>query len=119
MIPVTSFANKRVALFGLGGSGLASALALKAGGADVIAFDDSAESLEKARAAGLERQRARKPRAAEPEQRDFLAGEAADRDHRSRPLAVPGRAEGANPESRNACLASIWIPGSPLRGAPE
>jgi UDP-N-acetylmuramoylalanine--D-glutamate ligase len=53
MIPVTSFANKKVALFGLGGSGLASALALKAGGADVIAFDDSAESLEKARAAGI------------------------------------------------------------------
>ncbi len=53
MIPVTSFANKKVALFGLGGSGLASALALKAGGADVIAFDDSAESLEKARDAGI------------------------------------------------------------------
>jgi UDP-N-acetylmuramoylalanine--D-glutamate ligase len=53
MIPVTSFANKKVALFGLGGSGLASALALKAGGADVIAFDDSAESLEKARAADI------------------------------------------------------------------
>jgi UDP-N-acetylmuramoylalanine--D-glutamate ligase len=53
MIPVTSFAGRKVALFGLGGSGLASALALKAGGADVIAFDDSAESLEKARTAGI------------------------------------------------------------------
>jgi UDP-N-acetylmuramoylalanine--D-glutamate ligase len=53
MIPVTSFAGKKVALFGLGGSGLASAQALVAGGAEVIAFDDSAASLEKARAAGI------------------------------------------------------------------
>ena len=35
MIPVTSFAGKTVALFGLGGSGLVSAQSLKAGGADV------------------------------------------------------------------------------------
>jgi len=53
MIPVTSFAGKKVALFGLGGSGLASAEALVAGGADVIAFDDSAASIDKARAAGV------------------------------------------------------------------
>jgi UDP-N-acetylmuramoylalanine--D-glutamate ligase len=53
MIPVTSFAGKKVALFGLGGSGLASAQALVAGGADVIAFDDSAASVDKARAAGI------------------------------------------------------------------
>ncbi len=53
MIPVTSFAGKKVALFGLGGSGLASAQALVAGGADVIAFDDNAASVEKARAAGI------------------------------------------------------------------
>ena len=33
MTPVTTFAGKTVALFGLGGSGLATALALKAGGA--------------------------------------------------------------------------------------
>ena len=33
MTPVTYFAGKTVALFGLGGSGLATALALKAGGA--------------------------------------------------------------------------------------
>jgi len=32
MIPVTSFAGKTVAVFGLGGSGLASCHALKAGG---------------------------------------------------------------------------------------
>jgi UDP-N-acetylmuramoylalanine--D-glutamate ligase len=53
MIPVTSFAGKKVAVFGLGGSGLASAQALVAGGADVIAFDDSAASIDKARAAGI------------------------------------------------------------------
>ena len=38
MIPVTTFAGKKVAVFGLGGSGLASAQALVAGGADVIAL---------------------------------------------------------------------------------
>ena len=53
MIPVTSFAGKTVAVFGLGGSGLASAQALVAGGADVVAFDDSATSLGKAAAAGI------------------------------------------------------------------
>ena len=53
MIPVTSFAGKTVAVFGLGGSGLASAQALVAGGADVIAFDDSAASIDKARAAHI------------------------------------------------------------------
>ncbi|MCX7311731.1 MAG: UDP-N-acetylmuramoyl-L-alanine--D-glutamate ligase [Alphaproteobacteria bacterium] len=53
MIRVTSFSGKTVALFGLGGSGLASAQALAAGGAEVIAFDDSAASIEKARAAGI------------------------------------------------------------------
>jgi UDP-N-acetylmuramoylalanine--D-glutamate ligase len=53
MIPVTSFAGKRVAVFGLGGSGLASANALVAGSADVIAADDSAAGLDKARQAGI------------------------------------------------------------------
>jgi UDP-N-acetylmuramoylalanine--D-glutamate ligase len=53
MIPATSFAGKTVALFGLGGSGLVSAQSLKAGGADVVAFDDSAASLAKATAAGI------------------------------------------------------------------
>ncbi len=37
MIAVTTFAGRKVALFGLGGSGLATALALIAGGADVFA----------------------------------------------------------------------------------
>jgi UDP-N-acetylmuramoylalanine--D-glutamate ligase len=54
MIPVTSFAGRRVALFGLGASGLATATALLAGGAEVVAFDDSPESLGKATAAGIQ-----------------------------------------------------------------
>ncbi|HET9904030.1 MAG TPA: UDP-N-acetylmuramoyl-L-alanine--D-glutamate ligase [Xanthobacteraceae bacterium] len=43
MIPVTSFAGRRVAVFGLGSSGLASCRALIAGGATVLAWDDSAK----------------------------------------------------------------------------
>src|SRR6266702_366295 len=53
MIPVTSFAGKTVAVFGLGGSGLASCHALKAGGAEVIAADDNAENVAKAAQAGF------------------------------------------------------------------
>ncbi|MEW9614791.1 UDP-N-acetylmuramoyl-L-alanine--D-glutamate ligase [Shinella sp. S4-D37] len=53
MIPVTTFKGKTVALFGLGGSGLATALTLAAGGADVIAWDDSAASVENASSAGI------------------------------------------------------------------
>jgi UDP-N-acetylmuramoylalanine--D-glutamate ligase len=53
VIPVTSFAGKKVAVFGLGGSGLASASALLAGGADVVAFDDDAASVAKVGAAGI------------------------------------------------------------------
>jgi len=45
MIPITTFVGKRVAVFGLGRSGLVSAQALARGGADVVAFDDSAKSL--------------------------------------------------------------------------
>jgi UDP-N-acetylmuramoylalanine--D-glutamate ligase len=53
VIPVTTFAGKKVAVFGLGGSGLASASALLAGGADVVACDDNAASVAKASAAGI------------------------------------------------------------------
>jgi UDP-N-acetylmuramoylalanine--D-glutamate ligase len=53
VIPITTFAGKKVAIFGLGGSGLASASALLAGGADVVAFDDNAASVTKANAAGI------------------------------------------------------------------
>jgi len=48
MIPVTTFAGKTVAVFGLGGSGLATCHALIAGGADVIAFDDDAKKVTQA-----------------------------------------------------------------------
>jgi UDP-N-acetylmuramoylalanine--D-glutamate ligase len=41
MTPVSTFHGKSVALFGLGGSGLATAKALVAGGAQVTAWDDS------------------------------------------------------------------------------
>jgi UDP-N-acetylmuramoylalanine--D-glutamate ligase len=53
MIPATSFAGKKVAVFGLGGSGLASCHALKAGGAQVIAGDDDPENLANAAQAGF------------------------------------------------------------------
>src|SRR3984957_13567497 len=53
MIPVPAFAGKTVAVFGLGGSGLASCRALKAGGADVIASDDGLEKLAEAAQAGF------------------------------------------------------------------
>ena len=50
MIAATTFAGKRVALFGLGGSGLATAHALRAGGADVAVWDDNISAREKAAA---------------------------------------------------------------------
>src|ERR1035438_10522055 len=56
MIPVTTFAGKKVAVFGLGSSGLLSARALTAGGAEVIAFDDDNKKLAEAQAAGLKTQ---------------------------------------------------------------
>jgi len=53
MIPCTTFAGKTVAVFGLGGSGLASCRALAAGGAMVIACDDDAKRMADAAAAGF------------------------------------------------------------------
>jgi UDP-N-acetylmuramoylalanine--D-glutamate ligase len=53
MIPVNSLHDRAVALFGLGGSGLATARALIAGGARVTAWDDSPASVEKASAEGI------------------------------------------------------------------
>jgi UDP-N-acetylmuramoylalanine--D-glutamate ligase len=52
MIPITTFAGKTVAVFGLGGSGLASCQALAAGGTKVIACDDDAKRMAQAQAAG-------------------------------------------------------------------
>src|ERR1700741_2644691 len=53
MIAVTVFAGKKVAVFGLGGSGLVSASALLAGGADVIGWDDREATVAKAASAGI------------------------------------------------------------------
>jgi len=53
MTPVTTFRGKTVAVFGLGASGVATAQALIAGGAKVIAWDDTATSVEKARASNV------------------------------------------------------------------
>src|SRR5712691_7254229 len=53
MIPVTTFAGKKVAVFGLGASGLASASALFGGGADVIGWDDSEARVAHATKAGI------------------------------------------------------------------
>lgn len=54
MIPVTSLAGKRVAVFGLGASGRATAAALAAGGAEVAAWDDKYEMVAGADAAGID-----------------------------------------------------------------
>ena len=53
MIPASTFSGRRVALFGLGGSGLATARSLAEGGADVISWDDNPAQVEAARATGL------------------------------------------------------------------
>ena len=52
MTPVSTFAGRTVAVFGLGRSGLATCRALLAGGATVVAADDTARSREAAAAAG-------------------------------------------------------------------
>jgi len=54
MIPVTIFAGKKVAVFGLGLSGLATAEALAAGGAEPVLWDDGVKGRDGARAAGFE-----------------------------------------------------------------
>ena len=54
MTPITSFAGQRVAVFGLGGSGLASCRALREGGAKVVACDDNADGMTSAQQAGFE-----------------------------------------------------------------
>ena len=50
MIPITHLAGKKVAVFGLGLSGIATAKALRAGGAEPVVWDDG----EKGRAAAVE-----------------------------------------------------------------
>ena len=52
MIEITTFAERQIAVFGLGRSGLAVAQALAAGGAKVRAWDDSESRRADAVAAG-------------------------------------------------------------------
>ena len=54
MIPIHVFEGKTVALFGLGLSGIASARALRAGGARVLAWDDAETSRTAAASQGIE-----------------------------------------------------------------
>jgi UDP-N-acetylmuramoylalanine--D-glutamate ligase len=53
MTPITAFARKNVALFGLGASGISAAFALTDGGADIWAFDDDERSVGIAAGYGL------------------------------------------------------------------
>ena len=53
MIPITTFASQRVAIFGLGSSGLVAARALAAGGAEVVAWDDDKNKIVESQAAGV------------------------------------------------------------------
>ncbi|MCL4146920.1 UNVERIFIED_CONTAM: hypothetical protein GTU68_064708 [Idotea baltica] len=53
MIPITEYAGRDVAVFGLGRTGVSAARALAAGGARVHAWDDNAETRAKAEAAGV------------------------------------------------------------------
>lgn len=53
MIAASTAKGRRVALFGLGGSGLATARALHAAGADLICHDDNPQKVEEARAEGI------------------------------------------------------------------
>ena len=53
MIPVKGYQGRKVAVLGLGRSGLATARALIAGGAEALLWDDSPEASAKAEAAGF------------------------------------------------------------------
>ncbi len=53
MIPVRGYEGRKVAVLGLGRSGLTAARALAAGGAEVLVWDDSPESRDRAEAEGL------------------------------------------------------------------
>ncbi len=53
MIPITEYAGRDVAVYGLGRTGLSAAKALMAGGARVHAWDDGEQARDKAEAAGV------------------------------------------------------------------
>jgi UDP-N-acetylmuramoylalanine--D-glutamate ligase len=59
LIPVTTFAGRRIGIFGLGSSGLLAARALAAGSAEVIAWDDDEKKIAEAQAAGVKTQNLR------------------------------------------------------------
>ncbi len=54
MIPVKGFSVQKVAVLGLGRSGLTTARALRAGGAQPVCWDDNPDAREKAQAEGFE-----------------------------------------------------------------
>jgi UDP-N-acetylmuramoylalanine--D-glutamate ligase len=56
MIPVVGYAGQRVAVLGLGRSGMTAAAALEAGGAEVLCWDDNADARTRAEEAGLQMQ---------------------------------------------------------------
>ena len=56
MIPITTLDGREVALFGLGGSGMATARALKAGGAEPVVWDDNPDRVTAAREEGMRAQ---------------------------------------------------------------
>ncbi|NOX74742.1 MAG: UDP-N-acetylmuramoyl-L-alanine--D-glutamate ligase [Alphaproteobacteria bacterium] len=53
MIPVRGYDDHKVAVLGLGRSGLSAAIALEAGGAEVLCWDDSAQARDHAESEGL------------------------------------------------------------------
>lgn len=53
MITASTQKGKRIALFGLGGSGIVTARSLKAGGAEVYCYDDNPDRVADAKAEGL------------------------------------------------------------------
>ena len=53
MIPVLGLTGQKIAVLGLGRSGLATARALRAGGAEAICWDDNPAAREKAEAEGF------------------------------------------------------------------
>ncbi len=65
MIPVQGFAGQKLAVLGLGRSGLAAVRALIAGGAEVVVWDDGPDAEARATAEGAQLQDLAKPRAFE------------------------------------------------------
>ncbi|WP_010138803.1 UDP-N-acetylmuramoyl-L-alanine--D-glutamate ligase, partial [Oceanicola sp. S124] len=65
MIPVQGFEGQMVAVLGLGRSGLATVRALRAGGAEVVAWDDGPRAAEVAEAEGIALRKLSRPEAFE------------------------------------------------------